>query len=233
MELQKDPVYKAILTTKEYYPGIWENTLERRIAGYREGIPVFYGVSTVDNLMTALLSAKWIPYIHPNIPEGCRAFKTTDLCGGLGLVDLRTLDPYREVLFDEERGTGHLYVVVCKAPVTTAYYATIILQHTESAHGKIEVVADVFPGDPIKPTRIPNSDSHSSLTGGVTTLEMARSIAAARDVDLVYGKVVSERYMVEGIAFDVPGTFEEETDEERYDRMDWIKSEEMDGGRWM
>ena len=105
-------------------------------------------------LYSALYRADWSHSSHPNIPVDCAAF-TAPMPGYVDVVALADLPPQLDVILSGD-GTGDVeaYVNGEHLPARPVVgYCTIVLGTDEHA----ERVFAVFPGDPLRATRIPSS----------------------------------------------------------------------------
>ena len=139
----------AVEAIKEMDSSYWEKTLQQRLSTGAGSI--ILGYDSADELEKGILAAEWVEYTHPAIMEGCVAYKTTNLNGLLGVVELASLPPETVVTLDDRKGTGKVSAVVKGVRGEKIDYTVIILG-TENG---IEVVFTLHPGDPVNPSKVP------------------------------------------------------------------------------
>ena len=151
-------------------PQYFENTLASRQPG---------GLGSVFNTKTSkedLCNANWTEYSHPDVMSGCTAFKTTDICGRLGVVKLEDLPQDSLVSLEDPKGTGKVSAVVsAEGIIDTDVNFTVIILGME---GGREIVFTFHPGEPISPSRVPSQGQTGSI-----------SIPVALDLGLEYAKL--------------------------------------------
>lgn len=79
-------VISAIDQLKNMDPEYWSQTVSSRL---KDGVGSRTSYSTQEELETALCRAEWIPYEHPDISKGCKAYITSDIKGVLGVEKIR------------------------------------------------------------------------------------------------------------------------------------------------
>lgn len=102
---------------------------------------------------------RWEPYAEcPNLMPGCTAFRLNNVPGKEGIVDLTTLtgnNEYLYVTFGDEKGTGFAKARMEYFSGPKTNFAVAILGQHE---GK-EVMFTFHPGDPIRPSTVPDEKS--------------------------------------------------------------------------
>ncbi len=179
-------VREAIEKTKEVMPDYWQKTVEQRSKGGAGSI-VYDTIKQKDieptTLERLLINADWVPYTHPDIMEGCKAYKAY-IPGHVGIINLDKLYPGAEVTLDDRKGTGKVSAVVthnwfCGNPHPAPYSSCgprnpgdcgddwgcrsvkISKPHVDftviiiGEHEGNEVVFTFHPGDPVSPSEVP------------------------------------------------------------------------------
>lgn len=159
----------AIAATRIVAPGYFEKCLAQRCSGAGSSYPL-----TVEELEKALLTAPWEPYAHPDVMQGCSAFRAP-LAGTFGLVDLRSVPAETPVTLADPKGTGFVECEVEGAKLAPVDFTVIILGQEKDQ----EVVFTFHPGDPVRPSRLPSE----GRSGQATTA------GAALALGFVWGKL--------------------------------------------
>jgi len=147
----------AFTATRRLAPDYFEKCLVQRTSGAGSG----YSNFTPEALEAALLGATWETFNHPDVMEGCHAFKAP-LPGTFGLVDLSTLPVDNLVFLADPKGTGFVEAEVEGSKGGQVAFTVIILG-TEQGE---EIVFTFHPGDPIKPSRLAKEGLWDKITVG-------------------------------------------------------------------
>jgi len=146
----------AIAATKESSPDLWVSLCEAvdpRKRGRRGGTfalrPNFEG-----SIERVLLECEWSPYdLTGSIPPACRAFRTYDMQGYMGVVELKTLSPYLMVRLQASDLDGGLYEAGVfiergnQVPFVTIVLGPDLVDIRKS-------VWSFFPGPPLRPSSL-------------------------------------------------------------------------------
>lgn len=137
----------AIVATKGYIPGYFENTCKKHM---KHGAGSIYeDIETVEQMEAALLDADWVPATHPDVMPGCTAFKTTSIKSGrYGLVEIDSLPDDVSLVASDPKGTGCVSMTV-KGTRGEKTDETWIILGNEDGH---EVVFTFHPGKPVRPS---------------------------------------------------------------------------------
>jgi hypothetical protein len=167
METINNRISLAVGAIKDLDSAYWANTLQQRLPG-GAGSQVL-GVSDAETLEQALLSASWEEYSHEALMEGCVAYKTRDIQGRLGIIELASLPSDTVVTLDDRKNTGKVSAVVegCLGPNVGH---TVIILGIENG---VEVVFTFHPGDPVRPSQV---QAEPGLHGKQVTVEEACSL---------------------------------------------------------
>jgi len=160
-----ETIQRAIAATREVIPDYFESTLvmHRQGSGKEQG-SVFVGFGSDKELEDALVAAEWESYSHPDVMEGCEAFRAP-IEGLLGTVDLAALPGDHVVILEDPKETGQVSAVVRGVPAEKVAFCAIILGLEQEK----TVVFTVHPGDPVRPSQVPAQD----LAGKTVTVKEA------------------------------------------------------------
>lgn len=145
-------VKQAILSTKAFDEGYYWSCIKQRLPSSGEGrgsIVDFDG--SAEEFEKFLLNANWEEVGDcPNLLEDCKAFKTNDIKGHLGVIALDELDPKTELVLDDFKKVGVL-TPVTEGFVSTILYPTYIIVGKE---GDKELMFTFHPGEPVQPSTL-------------------------------------------------------------------------------
>lgn len=169
-------VLTAIGNTKSALPDYWNNTLKQRLVDGAGSVLHFEEVETLDQ---AILEVNdWEEYKHESIAQNCRAFKTKQLVGELGIVKIADLPEDITIKLEDRKGTGNVSAVVnildFKRPEEKF---TILIVGEDNG---LDVVFTLHPGEPIRP---------SSVQVGTVNLEKSYSKQEIMELGLEYAKI--------------------------------------------
>ena len=143
-----DRVRTAIARTREQIPAYWESCLAQRSAGSPTAAGSVYELTPVQ-IEAALLGASWVPYEHPGVGAGCKAFSAA-IVGLSDVVRLAGFDATDLVTLIDPKATGFVEASVVGVR-DEKDFSVVILGDNDGS----EVVFTFHPGAPIQPSRIP------------------------------------------------------------------------------
>ena len=129
--------------------------LAHRMNGPDAAGSVFVDYHSPAELLAALQGATWEPYSHPEVMQGCVAFRAP-LRGRLGIVRLDTLAEGTAVVLADPKRTGNVEATVPGALGDTVEFAVAILGQDSGR----EVCYTFHPGAPVAPSRVAADDMH-------------------------------------------------------------------------
>jgi hypothetical protein len=129
------------------------------------------GGSKFDTPQTieSLISADWVSYNHPAVMKGVDAFKAS-IPGYVGLIKLDELPDNQVVELIDGHKTGFLSVVINGKRAEHVDFTVLMLGQDS---GK-EVVFTFHPGDPIRPSSLPDGGEFSK--GDKITVQQAKNL---------------------------------------------------------
>lgn len=145
-------VRKAIMATKAFDSEYYWNCIKQRIraSGESRGSVVDFQASA-EEFEETLLSANWEEVEDcPNLLEGCKAFKTHDINGYLGVIDINELDPKVKLVLDDYKKVGVLTPTV-RGFVGNILHPTYLIVGNE---GGQQMMFTFHPGPPIMPSTL-------------------------------------------------------------------------------
>ena len=142
-------IARAIDATRRIVPGYFEKTVAGRLPKTGAG-SIVVGFESAEELEQALITVTWEQYSHPALMAGTEAFKTKDIRGMLGVIDLVDLPADAVVTLDDRKNTGKVSCVVEGVRGHDVDFTVIILGPEQDE----EVVFTFHPGDPVNPSQI-------------------------------------------------------------------------------
>ena len=137
-------VIRAIYVTKDIVPGYFQKTCEQRLATGTGSI--YEGITSWVDMQNELLRANWEPASHPAVAEGCAAFVTKDIKGGLyGMVPVADQPDDTKFQIQDQKNTGKVSLVMIGNHRIPAEETWIILGLEQGE----EIVYTFHPGAPI------------------------------------------------------------------------------------
>jgi len=152
-------------------PGHLEGIFKQRNEG--AGGSKFKTKQTIESLV----NADWKPYNHPAVKGGAKAFKAP-IPGYMGLIELDSLPDDSIVTLDDGHETGFLSVTVPGKRSQSVNFTVLLV----GDHGGKEVVYTFHPGDPVRPSSLPDAGDYKK--GDQITVK------EAKDLGFNYGKIV-------------------------------------------
>lgn len=122
--------------------------LAQRVDGPLRAGSYFPGVSATE-LLSILEGVPWSAYDHPAVKAPAVAFQA-DVSGVEGVIPLDSLEPDREIVLSDPKGTGLLEATVASGRVRLVHHSVVLL----GPHEGKEVVWTLHPGDPIMPSTL-------------------------------------------------------------------------------
>jgi len=154
-------IHAAIDATKVYSRSYWDQICAQRdprrstAAGSVLALRSSYQGSIED----ALRSAEWAEFEHKEITKGVFGFRTFDLQGQFGIVDLRSIPKevasVEKVLLIDPKETGFAEAQIARPRGQDVAYVTILLGASPN-DPNVEIVWTFFPGPPISPSQLAN-----------------------------------------------------------------------------
>jgi len=147
-----DRIRRALFrtATRESLAPHWRGLLRSRIPG-PEASGSTFDVRDAADLVVRLAAARWEPFEHPDVRAPAAAFKTLDVGGRLGVVDLRSLPDSARVTLRDAHATGFLSAEVDGALGPEVGHAVVLLGPDDDGS---EVVYTFHPGDPAAPSTV-------------------------------------------------------------------------------
>ena len=165
-------IASAVNAIKEVDLTFWENTLLQRMPGGAGSI--IDGFKSIDELEKAILSADWVEYTHP-AAQDVVLFKTRDITGSIGVIELASLSPETIVSLDDRKNTGMVSATIKGILGEKCDYSVIML----GVEDGVEIVFTIHPGDPVNPSKVPAEGLHGkqvtveqALGMGLTTVKI-------------------------------------------------------------
>ena len=118
------------------------------------------------------MNASWYEYVPEATLEGCTYFKTYDLKGRLGIVELASLPTDTVVTLDDRKDTGKVSAVVEGILGSVVDFIVLILGPEDG----VEVVFTFHPGEPVRPSQI---QCETGMHGRRVTIAEAQSLGLA------------------------------------------------------
>ncbi len=150
----------------------WQGLLTSRVPGAGASGSVFH-VDSAEDLVARLRAARWEPLDHPGVRPPAIAFRTRDVAGHFGLVDLTELPSDAEVHLRDAHATGFLSAEVRGALGEPTDGATILL----GPDGAGEVVWTFHPGLPVAPSTVAVGSVAVGSVGGRETVTAGEALA--------------------------------------------------------
>lgn len=126
----------------------WQGLLTSRVPGAGASGSVFH-VDSAEDLVARLRAARWEPLYHADVRPPAIAFRTRDVLGRFGLVDLTELPAGEDVRLRDAHATGFLSAEV-RGALGETDGATILLGPEDAG----EVVWTFHPGLPVAPSTV-------------------------------------------------------------------------------
>lgn len=142
-------ISQAIANTKRVVPGYFEKTVEQRLPGGC-GSVLEGDYNDISDVISALENAEWHEYTHESLMPGTTAYKTNDITGRLGIVDLANLPSDVEVTLDDRKNTGKVSATISGELGAKVDFVVIILGDEQGE----EVVFTFHPGDPVRASQV-------------------------------------------------------------------------------
>lgn len=125
---------------------------------------------TTETLLETLWSARWRPYVHPDIMDGCTAYYSS-IAGRLGVIEIDRLLGGTYLRIEDPKETGFVEAVVetigaADDSEPNVYFTVIILGPDDGT----EVVYTFHPGAPVRPSRV---SAENVKVGSLVTREEA------------------------------------------------------------
>lgn len=117
-------------------------------------------LASPELILLMLTNARWRPYTHPNIMDGCEAFETPDIVGLVGVLDLSQSNSDTKLSVREQKDTGKYmaesdYPEDCDQFPLFSSYTVIILGYDANEGTQSDEIAFTFhPGAPIRPSSL-------------------------------------------------------------------------------
>jgi len=143
-------IAKAVENTKAVVPGYFESTCAQRASLDPKAAGSIVEGITASKLEDKILNVEWEEYSSPSALPGVTVFKTRDISGRLGVVDLSLLPNDLTVTLNDSKNTGQVYAVMNGVLGPKVDFTVIILGEEQ---GK-EVVFTFHPGDPVNPSLV-------------------------------------------------------------------------------
>jgi len=171
MSNHDDRIRRALFrtATRESLAPHWRGLLRSRIPG-PEASGSTFDVRDAADLVVRLAAARWEPFEHPDVKSPAVAFKTLDVGGRLGVVDLRSLPDSARVTLRDAHATGFLSAEVDGALGPEVGHAVVLLGPDDDGS---EVVWTFHPGAPAAPSTV------GAPTGPRASLERATCLSNA------------------------------------------------------
>jgi len=138
---------KYIDNTKKTIGGYFESCCSQRLEG---GAGSRFNFNSVEELESALRNAEWAETTNDNVMPGCRAYKTTDIGGQIGIVPINDLDDNVVLTASDPKGTGNVELT-CSGQLGTVVNETWLIIGPENG---VDVVYTFHPGAPIQPSTV-------------------------------------------------------------------------------
>lgn len=169
-------VLEAIDNIKRSDPVYWSATLRQRLPGGAGSI--FPGFGSETELEGALRAANWYAYEpQQGRVDGCEYYRTEDITGLMGVVELSRLRPDAEVLLEDRKDVGTVSCSVRGVPRTSSGFTVLIVGMEDG----VPVAFTFHPGDPVRPSEV----GCEGLATGTTT-----TVARAAAMGLLMAKVI-------------------------------------------
>lgn len=163
-------IARAVEAIKNLDSAYWTQTLTQRLPGGAGSVVL--GDFDAASLEEALLGASWYEYVPEATLEGCTYFKTYDLKGRLGIVELASLPTDTVVTLDDRKNTGKVSAVVDGVLGPEVDFTVIIL----GPEGGVEVVFTFHPGEPVRPSQV---QCETGMHGRRVTIAEAQTMGLA------------------------------------------------------
>ena len=152
MKLDKE-IRQGAAALDQHYPGYFKKTCLSRISTSGCG-SVFSNpeLNTDTSILEALCRAEWEPYNHPAIAPGSRAYRTFDIPGYMGIVNLRDLPKDTVVTLDDRKNCGRISATVRGVRGEKTEFTTIIFTDEEGI--PVPVPSTFHPGEPVRPSQV-------------------------------------------------------------------------------
>jgi len=157
----------------------WQQTLKQRLAAGGAG-SIVDGYDSTEELEKALKAASWTEYSPSEdvADPACVYFKTQDLGGRVGVIDLGSLSDDSVVVLDDRKNTGKVSAVIEGVLGAQVSYIVAIL----GIENGVEVIFTFHPGEPVNPSKV---QAQPGLHGKTV------SVAQAMKMGLSTAKIVA------------------------------------------
>ena len=138
-------VRSCIQNTKKAMPDYFKKCLQQRL---KNGIGSTTECETVDEMENRLMTANWTPWIDIEnvLSPGCKAFKTEDIPGYHGMLDINRFTDDTVCYFRDFKNTGFLSLCM-KTDQRERVGYTILIVGPEDGIG--DCMYTFHPGDPL------------------------------------------------------------------------------------
>jgi hypothetical protein len=138
-----------------------------------------------DDVEAMLQSAEWLPYEHPFILEGCRAFIAKKLPGRMGIRAICDLPADVRITLADPKDTGFVEATIDDPRFNSmgdeVDFTVLIVGNLVGDHDGHKVVFTFHPGPPIQPSRVPARgmtgrvvDPDTAMAMGITWAKIIR-----------------------------------------------------------
>lgn len=169
-ELANNFVKSAILNTKKNIPDYFRKCLEQRLSNGQGSVTDF---TNVEDLEKQLLNSDWEEYKHPNIADGCSAYKTESFGGYIGMIPLGCLPSDTICRFTDVKGTGTLSLT-CYADTDRHPVNYNILIVGDDGFGPC--MFTFHPGEPLRPSTLSSDGNNEFGYKEGTTISVVKAI---------------------------------------------------------
>lgn len=154
-KFNSERISNAIDATIKHIPEYWNKTVNQRLSS---GLGSVTSFSDFQALEKAILESEWEKYDHENLTEDVTAYKTNDISGYLGIVEIETLPEDKKFKLVDFKNVGKYSCVVEGIERPKSDFMVIILGNEKILDKTYEIVYTFHNGDPIYPSVL-SSDS--------------------------------------------------------------------------